>query len=67
MIRDTGVGISKEDLPHVFERFYRATDTNTIGSGIGLALVDRIAELSGLSISLESEVGVGTTFRISQS
>ena len=62
---DQGYGISEADLPHIFEPFYRSEITMTIkGHGIGLALTQRIIELHRGSISVESTVGQGTTFRI---
>ena len=58
---DTGRGISEEHLPHIFDRFYRASDTKG-GAGLGLAIARRILELHGTTLSAESEVGSGTTF-----
>lgn len=66
-IIDTGVGIAPEDLPHVFERFWRADRSRSSysgGSGIGLAIANRLAELQGGKIEVESELGKGTTFII---
>ncbi|WDM02898.1 HAMP domain-containing protein [Alicyclobacillus cycloheptanicus] len=63
-VADTGVGIPPEDLPHVFERFYRvdkARSRRKGGSGLGLALVREITELHGGDIRLESRVDGGTT------
>ncbi len=65
---DTGVGIAPEDLPHVFERFWRADKSrnrNSGGTGIGLAITRRLVELQGGKIEVESELGIGTTFRFS--
>ena len=65
-VSDTGQGIAPEDLPHVFERFWRsglATDRNSKGSGIGLAISRRLVELQGGRIEVESELGKGSTFR----
>ena len=63
---DTGQGIAPEDLPHVFERFWRsgsASARNNRGSGIGLAISRRLIELQGGRIEVESELGKGSTFR----
>lgn len=62
---DRGYGIPADDLPHIFEPFYRSDSTMTInGHGIGLALTRRIVELHQGYIKVESEVGQGTTFWI---
>lgn len=61
--KDTGVGIPKEDLEHVFNRFYQSEQNrkyNNEGSGIGLSLVKRSVELHGGQVCLTSEVGKGT-------
>jgi len=58
---DTGHGISEEHLPHIFDRFYRASDTKG-GAGLGLAIAKRILELHGSSLVAESEIDRGTTF-----
>ena len=65
-VKDTGQGIAPEDLPHVFERFWRsglASDRNSKGSGIGLAISRRLVELQGGSMEVESVLGQGSTFR----
>jgi len=63
-VRDTGLGISPNALPYVFDKFYRAADVEgyTQGSGLGLAIAKRIVEGHGGAISVESEVGTGSTF-----
>jgi signal transduction histidine kinase len=66
-VRDTGVGIPDEDLNQLFERFYRVDKDRsraTGGSGLGLAISKQIIEMHGGSISVESEVGVGSVFEI---
>ena len=63
---DTGIGIAPENLPHVFERFWRADqsrDRHSGGTGIGLTISCRLIELQGGQIQVESELGVGSTFR----
>ena len=63
-IADTGVGIPKKDLPHIFERFYRgdtSRNTGKGGSGLGLAIVKQIVEDHGGTIHARSEEGEGTT------
>ncbi|MCV9385966.1 hybrid sensor histidine kinase/response regulator transcription factor [Reichenbachiella ulvae] len=67
-VRDTGEGISKEDLPHIFDRYYQATNTNRMnqgGTGIGLALSQELAHLHGGEINVQSELGEGSTFTLS--
>jgi signal transduction histidine kinase len=64
-ISDTGPGIPEEELPHIFERFYRVDGKHPRaepGTGVGLAIVDRILRLHGSSIEVKSEAGKGTTF-----
>jgi signal transduction histidine kinase len=66
-VRDTGVGIPDEDLNQLFERFYRVDKDRsraTGGSGLGLAISKQIVEMHGGSISVRSEVGVGSIFEI---
>jgi len=60
-VADTGCGIAAEDLPHVFERFYRAAQPGRDGSaGLGLAIVKRVAELHEAVLNVRSTVGAGT-------
>jgi signal transduction histidine kinase len=64
-LRDTGIGISNEDLPHVFDRFYRGQDARAAhseGSGLGLAMVKYIVDAHGGSVEVTSERGHGTAF-----
>ena len=65
-VKDTGIGISPEDLPHVFERFFRADrsrSSHSGGTGIGLAISRHLVELQGGQITVSSQVGKGSTFR----
>jgi two-component system NtrC family sensor kinase len=62
-ISDTGQGISKENLEHIFESFY-TTKPKGKGTGLGLSIAQSIVEDQGGTIAVESEVGKGTTFRI---
>jgi PAS domain S-box-containing protein len=66
-VQDTGVGIAQEELPHVFERFYRARAARSRtheGAGIGLALVKELVKLHGGDIAVESAEGGGTRFTV---
>ena len=58
---DTGIGISPEDLPHVFDRFWRVGGSSTKGTGLGLSIACGIIEAHGGKMRAESELGVGTT------
>jgi len=63
VVSDTGDGIAPEDLPHVFDRFYRADSARVrqgTGTGLGLAIVQSIMQLHGGTVSLKSELGCGT-------
>lgn len=61
-VTDTGAGIPAEHLPHVFERFWRAEDSERRGAGLGLAIAKGIVEAHGGRIGVESAVGKGSTF-----
>jgi signal transduction histidine kinase len=65
-VKDSGIGICPEDLPHIFEGFYRGKDVQktATGHGIGLAVTRQIVEAHDGSISVESELGKGSTFVI---
>lgn len=66
-VSDTGIGISEEEIPHIFERFYRADrelPRNRGGSGLGLAIAHRIIKAHHGEISVESAAGRGTEFTI---
>lgn len=63
-IKDTGKGIAKEDIKHIFDRFYQVRNSNKDGTGIGLAIVKAFTELQGGTARVESEVGKGSEFTI---
>ena len=66
-VRDTGIGIPAEDLPHIFERFYRvdkARSREAGGTGLGLSIVKDMVRILGGSVEVSSEPGRGTEFRI---
>ena len=67
VVSDTGIGIPKEDLPHIFTRFYRvSTPKKTVsGNGLGLAITKRIVERHGGTMRVESTLGVGSQFTLS--
>ncbi|WP_298734288.1 PAS domain-containing sensor histidine kinase [uncultured Chitinophaga sp.] len=64
-VADQGIGMSREDQQHLFERFYRGANTSNIqGTGLGLHIVSKYCEMMNGSISCESELDKGTTFTI---
>ncbi len=66
-VADTGMGIPEDELPHVFERFFRGEKPRTMqisGTGLGLAIVKEIIELHGGHVTVESEVGEGSRFTV---
>ena len=63
-VSDNGQGIQKDDLPHIFERFYKGKNADDDSVGIGLALSKAIIEKSGGTVSVDSEIGNGSTFII---
>jgi signal transduction histidine kinase len=65
-IQDTGVGIPESDLPHVFEKFYRARNIQEgyPGTGLGLSICHRIVEIRGGTISVQSQLKAGSTFTV---
>lgn len=66
-VKDTGIGIDPEDIPHVFERFYRgaqASQSDIRGSGLGLSITKEIIEQHNGRIEVHSQVGSGTTFTV---
>jgi signal transduction histidine kinase len=67
VVADTGIGIAPEDLPHVFERFYRADKARSTAperTGLGLAISQAILKAHGGSIEVFSELGKGTAFTV---
>ena len=65
IIKDTGVGIPKDNLSLIFEQFYRVKDKKPVeGSGLGLSIVKKIVEMHSGTIEVESEVGKGTSFSV---
>jgi signal transduction histidine kinase len=65
-VHDSGIGIAAKDLPHVFERFYRADPSRSLveGSGLGLAIAKWIAEFHQAELSVDSKEHHGTIFRV---
>lgn len=65
IIKDTGIGIPKKDIPYIYNRFYKGENTRTEeGTGIGLYLASEIFSMSNTSIKVKSELNQGTTFEI---
>ena len=65
IISDTGYGISDEDLPHIFERFYQAGNNKIGGAGIGLTFTKNLIDIHKGKITVKSELGRGTSFQVS--
>jgi len=66
-VRDTGEGIAEEDLPHIWERFYRsdrACALDGAGAGLGLAIVKELTEAMGGTVGVESAPGAGSCFTV---
>jgi signal transduction histidine kinase len=62
VVRDTGPGIRSEELPHVFDRFWQARKTSSVGVGLGLAIAKGIVDAHGGTLSVENNPGGGTSF-----
>ena len=67
-VKDTGIGIAKEELPHIFDRFYRADQSRSkekvAGFGLGLSLAKKIIEIHKGTVEISSILGKRTTFTI---
>ena len=66
-VKDTGMGISEEERPHIFDRFFRGKEPRAMqltGTGLGLSIVQEVVKLHGGWVTVESEVGAGSTFTI---
>jgi two-component system sensor histidine kinase SenX3 len=66
-VADTGIGIAQRELPRIFERFYRvdrARSRETGGTGLGLSIVRLVTENHGGEVTVDSELGQGTTFEV---
>jgi signal transduction histidine kinase len=69
-VQDNGIGIAAEDLPHIWDRFYRGKNrrggpAQAKGTGLGLVIVKKLVQLQGGTIEVESQLGAGTTFKMS--
>jgi signal transduction histidine kinase len=64
-VQDQGIGIPEQELPRLFESFYRASNASNIpGTGLGLAIVDRAARAHGGSVQVRSRLGQGSEFTL---
>ena len=66
-VEDTGPGIAQEDMPHIFDHFYRgdkSRDRKSGGSGLGLAIVKQLVEIHGGKVAVESKLGEGSVFQV---
>jgi signal transduction histidine kinase len=63
-VRDTGEGIDAEDLPKIFERFFRGKNAGAEGAGLGLAIAKSVAEAHGGSVAVQNAPGKGSVFAI---
>jgi signal transduction histidine kinase len=62
VVADSGIGVAPENVPHLFDRFWKATKASRSGAGLGLSIVKGIVASHGGSVSVESEPGAGTSF-----